>query len=481
MAIGQPPTVDYNIDVQTPFQAAVQGLQFAAGRETLEAARTQRDVEAQARQTALAQQQQFQTGLNSFFRKPPAERNFDELSQLMIGANKQQFDALKNIGDTMSTDRKEASQKFVAQGLLALEAKPELFQTMVTERISVETDPNQKRALETVQQIAQTDPKRAGILLEELGAATFGKNWYEGITSARAERRTEAEAPFKLSQAIAVADKAIADATTALATATNAPEKAAAESLLARAQADKASIEAKYAEQVQKDAILKRAADLGLTNAQRGSALAQTNKLGIESKKAALELEALKATGGVDPTKTFEQEEKLRKEYQNRTKVYGELRSTFANIESSAKADSGPGDIALITSFMKMLDPGSVVRETEFATARDTAGLYSRLENALQKAQNGKFLNETQRKEYVDLAKQYLEASQKKAGEEKTALGVVVKNYKLNRDNVFGPETAPPSTPSPNSVIVNGQTFNRPANFTDAQWSAYKQSVGAAP
>ena len=251
MAIGQLPTVDYNIDVTTPFQAAVQGLQFAAGRESLEAARTQRDVEAQAGQTALAQQQQFQTGLNTFFKKPPAERNFDELSQLMIGANKQQFDALKNIGETMSTERKEASQKFVAQGLLALEAKPELFQTMVTERISAETDPNQKRALETVQQIAQTDPKRAGILLEELGAATFGKNWYEGITSARSERRTEAEAPFKLSQAIAVADKAIADATTALATATNAPEKAAAESLLARAQAQKAAVEAKYAEQVQ--------------------------------------------------------------------------------------------------------------------------------------------------------------------------------------------------------------------------------------
>ena len=200
MAIGQPPTVDYNIDVQTPFQAAVQGLQFAAGRETLEAARTQRDVEAQARQTALAQQQQFQTGLNTFFKKPPAERNFDELSQLMIGANKQQFDALKNIGDTMSTERKEASQKFVAQGLLALEAKPELFQTMVTERISAETDPNQKRALETVQQIAQTDPKRAGILLEELGAATFGKTWYEGITSARGERRTAAKEPATLAE-----------------------------------------------------------------------------------------------------------------------------------------------------------------------------------------------------------------------------------------------------------------------------------------
>jgi hypothetical protein len=129
---------------------------------------------------------------------------------------------------------------------------------------------------------------------------------------------------------------------------------------------------------------------------------------------------------------------------------------------------------------MKMIDPGSVVRETEFATAKDTAGLYERLRNSSQKLQSGQLfaLDSKQRAEYVALAKQYHDAAQKKAGEDKKALGVVVKNYKLNPDNVFGPEpTATPPT-SANSVIVNGQTFNRPANFTDAQWQAYKQSQG---
>ena len=444
MAIGQLPTVDYSIDVTTPFQAAVQGLQFAAGRETLEAARNQRELEAQARQAALAQQQQYQSGLNAFFAKPPAERKFDDLSQLMIGANKQQFDALKNLGDTMSTERKEASQKFVAQGLLALEAKPELFQTMAAERISVETDPNQKRALETVQQIAQTDPKRASMLLEELGAATFGKTWYEGITSARDERRTEAEAPSKLMEAKAKADLAVQKAANAVLTAEDDIAKAKAERLLKEAEANVKIVEARYADQAAKDAIKKRAADLGLTTAQTNQALASTKKLGIESQKAAVELEGLKATGGLDPTKTFEQEEKLRKEYQGRTKVYGELGTTYNNIKSSAEAKNGPGDIALITGFMKMLDPGSVVRETEFATARDTAGLYERLLNTSQKLQSGQLfaLDSRQRQEYVNLAKQYLDSAQKKADEDKKALGVVVKNYRLNPDNVFGPAAA---------------------------------------
>jgi hypothetical protein len=234
----------------------------------------------------------------------------------------------------------------------------------------------------------------------------------------------------------------VADATTAQATATNAAEKAAADAAKATADAQKAQVDAKFAEQITMADLKKKAADLGLTSAQTGSALAQTKKLGVETAKAALELEALKSTGGLDPTKTFEQEEKLRKEFQGRTKVYGELGTTYNNIKSSAEAKNGPGDIALITGFMKMLDPGSVVRETEFATARDTAGLYERLLNTSQKLQSGQLfaLDSKQRQEYVNLAKQYLDSAQKKAGEDKKALGVVVKNYRLNPDNVFGPE-----------------------------------------
>jgi hypothetical protein len=271
-----------------------------------------------------------------------------------------------------------------------------------------------------------------------------------------------------------------ADATTAQAEATNADEKAVANKRLAIANATKAEVDAQFADQNARAGLEKMAADLGLTNAQKNKVLVDTSKASIEVKKAALELEALKASGGVDPAKNFEQEEKLRKEYTKRTEKFGEVSTILSNLEASANAKNGPGDIALITGFMKMLDPGSVVRETEFATARDTGGLYQKLLNNSQKLQSGQLfaLDSKQRAEYVALAKQYHDASQKKAGEDKKALGVVVKNYKLNPDNVFGPEpTATPPT-SANSVTVNGQTFNRPANFTDAQWQAYKQSQG---
>jgi hypothetical protein len=256
------------------------------------------------------------------------------------------------------------------------------------------------------------------------------------------------KAPSDVTEAVAKADRAVADAVTAQATAGTAEEKAAADLQRAKADADKADIQAKFEEKNQLADIKKKAADLGLTTAQTNKVLVETRKAGTEAKKAALELEAFKKSGGIDPDKVFGYEEKIRKEYQTRTGKYRELDGTFSNIKTSAASANGPGDIALITSFMKMLDPGSVVRETEFATGRDTAGLYANLQNQLQKAKNGQFLNATQREQYVTLSQQYLDASKKRANEEKESLGKVVKNYGLNPENVFGVE-APAAAPAP--------------------------------
>ena len=86
----------------------------------------------------------------------------------------------------------------------------------------------------------------------------------------------------------------------------------------------------------------------------------------------------------------------------------------------------------------------------------------------------------TQRKEFVTLAKQYYDAAQKKADKDKQALNAVVKNYKLNPDNVFGPTaTEPKEGETVSSITVQGNTYTRPSNFSDIQWNAYKKAMGA--
>jgi hypothetical protein len=466
--------INYAVDVQSPFEAALGGFKLGAA-----------GAEAQAKAQALEQAKTAQAELKTLFSNPNATAtDFARVSAMLP---KDQADSVRKSFDMMSTSQQQTRLAQSGQVYAAMKSgQTDIAKNLLKEQADAFRNSGREqeaKATETYVQLIDMNPTGAqttiGLMMATLPG---GKELIENVDKTLSTGREEAKAPSALLEARAKADKAVADATTAQATATNAAEKAAADAAKATADAQKAQVDAKFAEQITLKDLEKKAADLGLTKAQTGSALAQSKKLGVETAKAALELEALKATGGLDPAKTFEQEEKLRKEFQGRTKVYGELGTTFNNIKSSAEAKNGPGDIALITGFMKMLDPGSVVRETEFATARDTAGLYERLLNTSQKLQSGQLfaLDSKQRQEYVNLAKQYLDSAQKKAGEDKTALGVVVKNYRLNPDNVFGPETtAAPVAPAANSITVGGQTYTRPANFTDAQWSAYKQSVGA--
>jgi hypothetical protein len=408
-----------------------------------------------------------QEGFNKLRQPGATAADYANLSMLLPET---QAKAVRESFGMLSTERQQAALQQSGQVFSAFKAgKPEIAISLLDQQIEGKRNSGDEagaKFLETWRDVAKQDPKATedyfGFTISQMPGGD------KVITSAIAlggERREEGKAPAALLEAKAKADKAVADATTAQATATNAPAKAAADAQLAVAQAQKAQVEAKYAEQITLEDLKKKAADLGLTKAQTGSALAQSKKLGVETAKAVLELEAFKATGGLDPTKTFEQEEKLRKEFQGRTKVYGELGTTYNNIKSSSEAKNGPGDIALITGFMKMLDPGSVVRETEFATARDTAGLYERLLNTSQKLQSGQLfsLDSKQRQEYVNLAKQYLDSAQKKAGEDKKALGVVVKNYRLNPENVFGPETAeaPPAPVGGGRGNVNPPTVGQ--------------------
>ena len=397
----------------------------------------------------------------------------------------QQREAIKDVASRFTQEQQDAEFNIGRDIAVSLENKnPDVALNILNQTIEARKKSNLPTTVyDQIQQILSNtdDPDRikkaqaqTNFSLTLLNPEKFGK-----VVESLQKQRLE---PSTLTEAIAKADEAVAKAISAQAKAKTADEVEAANAAKAKADADKAAVDAKYAERVAVDAIIKRGADLGLTKAQTNEVLVKTRKLGIETKKAALELKALEASGGLDPTKAFEQEEKLRKEFQNRTKVYGELGTTFSNIKSSADAKTGPGDIALITGFMKMLDPGSVVRETEFATARDTAGLYDRLLNTSQKLQSGQLftLDSKQRQEYVNLAKQYLDSAQKKAEQEKKDLSIVVKNYKLNPENVFGAEQAPtpPPAPLPTSATVGGKTYPRPASFTDAQWSDYLKANG---
>lgn len=116
--------------------------------------------------------------------------------------------------------------------------------------------------------------------------------------------------------------------------------------------------------------------------------------------------EAAKPVSSYDPAKAFDYESGLAKEYRGGADVksYQDVRNAYERVRTSASQDNGAGDIGLIYGYMKMLDPGSVVREGEFATAETASGVPANILNLYNKLINGERLNPDQRKMFVEAA-----------------------------------------------------------------------------
>jgi hypothetical protein len=106
-----------------------------------------------------------------------------------------------------------------------------------------------------------------------------------------------------------------------------------------------------------------------------------------------------------------DREAKLRKEYLDGSKNYLIVQDAFGNINRAAElaaknpASQGAADLALIFSYMKLLDPGSTVREGEFANAQNAAGVPQRIQAEYNRLITGGRLGDDQRKEFVRVAK----------------------------------------------------------------------------
>jgi hypothetical protein len=431
--------INYAVDVQSPFEAALGGFKLGAGVAEVEANRA-------ARERALTAQ----TALGDLFKNPNATAA--DYARVTAFLPKDQAAIVQQGFEAQTKEQQQNTLKEGTQVYTAIKSgNLPVAEMRLTERAKALREAGKEKeaqGFDDLSNLIRMNPTGAQTTIAlTIAGLPGGKEFLESADKALSTQRSEALQPSVLTKSVADANAAVADAQKKVAEAKDTPARLVAEQELRVAQVAKekalgqsAQVTADFARENALADLKKKSADLGLTNAQTNSALATTRKLNTEISKAVLELEALKATGGVDPDKKFTQEEKIRKEWQGRSKVYGELGGIYSNLKSSADAKTGPGDIALITGFMKMLDPGSVVRETEFATARDTAGLFERLTNQATKIQSGQLfaLDSKQRQEYVALAKQYLDAAEKKAEQEKKDLGIVVKNYKLNPENVFG-------------------------------------------
>jgi hypothetical protein len=120
------------------------------------------------------------------------------------------------------------------------------------------------------------------------------------------------------------------------------------------------------------------------------------------------------ASGPLDDKEAFNREKDLSAQYigTDPVKTYQTIRNGYEKIRSSASLDSGPGDISTIFAYMKMLDPTSVVREGEFATAENSGGVGEQISNLYNRVLSGERLTPELRKQFMASADQiYKEAA----------------------------------------------------------------------
>lgn len=109
-------------------------------------------------------------------------------------------------------------------------------------------------------------------------------------------------------------------------------------------------------------------------------------------------------TVGMSDSDRNKQENLLREEFTKNNKNFIVQADSFAKIKTSAANPSPAGDLALIFNFMKMLDPQSTVRESEFQNAANAAPLLTKLGidfNKISTVWEGKTLTDPQRKDFL--------------------------------------------------------------------------------
>lgn len=140
---------------------------------------------------------------------------------------------------------------------------------------------------------------------------------------------------------------------------------------------------------------------------------------------------------------TFKNERDLRNDFSGlpTTKAFKETQSAADQINTALKSKNPAGDLAAATKFMKILDPGSVVRESELGMAMAATGMLDRAQNYAQMVMSGNKLTPKQREEFGTLSNQLFNAAAGRYNETADEYRTVAKDYGLNPDRIAKPVT----------------------------------------
>jgi hypothetical protein len=158
--------------------------------------------------------------------------------------------------------------------------------------------------------------------------------------------------------------------------------------------------------------------------------------------------------------KGFENEANLKKMFSGEPiyKDFADMQSAYKQVQSSLKQENPIGDVAAATKIMKLLDPGSVVRESELGISMAAAGKMDRLQNYVDNWAKGTKLTPTQRQDFQNLANELYAAAGQTYNMKRNEYADFGSKYNLDATKALGaPATIPSVMKNSGGANVGGQ------------------------
>lgn len=160
--------------------------------------------------------------------------------------------------------------------------------------------------------------------------------------------------------------------------------------------------------------------------------------------EAALKAKPVRLAAPLRPSAAPTKEERittgLRREFEAQpvVKTYSDVQSAFGKVSEAAKGGSPATDLSMLYNYAKLLDPGSVVRESEFQTMAQTGAFGDKVAAAVKRVAVGERLTDAQRADFVKAAKQQFDVYGKQFDEAATRYeGLAKKSGVAPEDVVF--------------------------------------------
>jgi hypothetical protein len=140
-------------------------------------------------------------------------------------------------------------------------------------------------------------------------------------------------------------------------------------------------------------------------------------------------------------------------------KDFQAIDGAYRQINKSLDAGTAAGDLAASTKLMKLLDPTSVVRESELAMAMQATGKLDQLYNYANKIATGQFLSPKQKGEFRTLATEFYNSAGEQYNLKRGEYADIAKRNEINVPDVVGPEVKLKP-----QVVRTPQGKNKPAS-----------------